>query len=105
MAFLDVYENPHPKSRLAIPFLVDLQADLLASLATRFVVPLYRADATKVAPIARLTPTVTFQGQALIAMVPEATGLLAPKLGVPVGRIPGARGDLVAALDLLVTGT
>lgn len=105
MAYLDVYPNPSPKTRPSIPYLLDLQSNLLSRLATRFVIPLYRADAAKVAPIGRLTPTLQFQGLDLVAMVPEATGLAAHRLGATVGNLPDARDAVVAALDLLVTGS
>jgi toxin CcdB len=36
----DVYPNPSPRMRAVYPYLVDVQSDLLSSLATRMVVPL-----------------------------------------------------------------
>src|SRR5450756_1568302 len=36
----DVYENPSPRMRDQYPYVVDIQSDLLSSLATRMVVPL-----------------------------------------------------------------
>ncbi len=42
MAQFDVYANPNPDSQQQIPYLVDIQADLLDHLATRVVAPLYR---------------------------------------------------------------
>lgn len=36
----DVHENPSPRMRDAYPYVVDVQSDLLSSLATRMVVPL-----------------------------------------------------------------
>ena len=36
----DVYPNPSPRMRHEYPYLVDIQSDLLSSLATRMVVPL-----------------------------------------------------------------
>lgn len=105
MAYLDVYANPSPKSRPAIPFLLDLQSNLLAGLATRFVIPLYRADAATVAAIGRLTPLLQFQDLDLVAMVPEAAGIATHRLGAAVGTLPDARDAVVAALDLLVTGS
>lgn len=40
MAQFDVYENPDPNSKATVPYLLDVQADLLNKLATRVVVPL-----------------------------------------------------------------
>ena len=50
MAFLEVHGNPNPASRDRIPFLLEIQADLLASLGTRVVVPLYRKEAAPRVP-------------------------------------------------------
>ncbi|MDP2901908.1 MAG: CcdB family protein [Methylovulum sp.] len=35
-----VYANPSPKTKRLIPYLLDIQNDLLASLATTVVIPL-----------------------------------------------------------------
>lgn len=40
MAQFDVYENPNPDTQKTVPYLLDVQADLLADLATHVVVPL-----------------------------------------------------------------
>ena len=55
MARFDVYENPNPETNKEIPYLLDVQSDLLDSLSTRVVVPLVDgASAGK--PIKYLTP-------------------------------------------------
>ena len=104
MAFLEVHANPNPDSRAAIPFLLDIQADLLSSLATRVVVPLYREAAAPRHPMARLTPLIEFQGQPYVAMVPELAGLARRHLGPTAGDLGLARSEIIAALDLLITG-
>ena len=45
MAQFDVYENTNPETRKTIPYLLDVQAELLDNLATRVVVPLVAASA------------------------------------------------------------
>ena len=40
MSQFDVYENPKTETNQVIPYLLDVQADLLDNLATRVVVPL-----------------------------------------------------------------
>lgn len=104
MAFLEVLPNPNPATRQVIPFLLDVQADLLASLATRVVVPLYRKEAVPRVLMARLTPEVTFQGQDLVAMFPELAGVARQSLGPAAGDLDAKRTEMVAALDLLFTG-
>jgi toxin CcdB len=105
MAFLDVHANPNPKSWQAIPYLLDVQADLLASLETRVVVPLYRQEAGTRQPIGRLTPVVPCLGRLHVAMVPELAGVARRDLGAAVGDLRAMRSELLAALDLLFTGS
>ena len=44
MAQFDVYLNPNSSTRRNIPYLLDVQADLLDAMATRVVVPLVLAE-------------------------------------------------------------
>jgi toxin CcdB len=104
MAVYPVYANPNPLTKVAIPFLLDVQAEVLSVLGTRLVVPLYRAEAAGVQALARLTPVVSFQGQALVAMVPELAGIPRRNLGPLSGDLASARGEILQAMDLLLTG-
>lgn len=104
MAFLEVHANSNPATRRAIPFLLDVQADLLSSLSTRVVVPLYRKDAAPARAIAHLTPLLEFQGKTYVAMVPELAGIARRALGPSAGDLTPARAEIIAALDLLFTG-
>ena len=104
MAALTIHANPDPKSRKAIPFLLDIQNDLLSSMETRVVVPLYLKGAVALHPISRLTPVVTFQNKTYIAMVPELAGVARRSLGTPAGDLFSKRAEIIAALDLLFTG-
>jgi len=102
MAAFSVHANSNPKTRPSIPFLLDVQSDLLSSLETRVVVPLYQMEAAQ--PIVRLTPVLGFQGQAYLAMVPELAGVSRRELGLPVGELSSSRPEVLAAIDLLLTG-
>jgi toxin CcdB len=104
MSAFTVFANPDSKSQKAIPFLLDIQNDLLSPLDTRVVVPLYLKGAASLSPISRLTPAITFQGKKLVAMVPELAGVAKKSLGAPVGDLSPHRAEIIAALDLLVTG-
>ena len=104
MAQFAVHPNGNPRTRAAIPYLLDVQADLLAPLATRVVVPLYRPEALGSSPMTRLTPTLRFQEQPLVAMVPELAGVPLKALGPAVGDLAGAGAELIQAMDLVLTG-
>ena len=104
MSAFTVFVNPDSKSQKAIPFLLDIQNDLLSPLDTRVVVPLYLKSAGSISPISRLTPVITFQGKKLIAMVPELAGVSKKSLGAAMGDLSAHRAEIISALDLLVTG-
>jgi toxin CcdB len=99
-----VHKNGNARTRADVPFLLDVQADVLSVLATRAVVPLYRAEALGSKPMAQLTPLLRFQGKALVAMVPELAGVPRQALGAAVGDLAVFRGEIIRALDLLLTG-
>ena len=104
MAQFAVHRNGDARTRKDVPFLLDVQADLLSVLATRVVVPLYRLGAAGPEPLARLTPVLRFQDETLVAMVPELAGVPRSALGPAVGDLAGARAEIIQAMDLLLTG-
>ncbi|WP_257310070.1 CcdB family protein [Geothrix fuzhouensis] len=104
MVSYSVFRNPNPGTNTAIPFLLDVQSEVLSMLGTRLVVPLYRTDAANVHTMSRLTPVVDFQGQPLVAIVPELAGIPRRELGAIAGDLLSSRGEILAAMDLLLTG-
>ena len=63
MAQFDVYRNPNPATRARIPYLVDVQSELLAPLATRVVVPLCKPVVLKGRLAERLNPVFQIEGR------------------------------------------
>lgn len=101
MAQFDVYKNPRGG---AYPFLLDVQADLLSSLATRIVVPLIAAKKYG-KPITRLHPTVKIGSVEYVLKFHDLVAIPASALGERVQSLANRRADLVAAIDLLFTGS
>ena len=99
-----VYRNKNPQSRTNIPFLLNIQNDLLSELNTRVVVPLFLHKALKTAPMTRLTPEISFEGKRLVLMTPQLAGIAIKDLGDAVGSLSDLRGSIIGALDLLLTG-
>jgi len=104
MAQGSVHENPNPRTKGDIPFLLDVQSDLFSTLSTRVVVPLYRAEVAGPQVMTRLTPVVAFQGRTLVAMVPELAGIPRRELGPVSGDLAASRTEILQAIDLLLTG-
>jgi toxin CcdB len=104
MAQFMVYRNKNPKSKGEIPYLLDVQSDLLGDLVTRVVIPLYQKKSTDIKPITRLTPEFEIEGRKLILMTPQLAGISIKDLGELVGDLKQSRPEILAALDLLITG-
>lgn len=104
MAQFDVYRNPEAATRSRIPYVVDLQSDLLADLPTRLVAPLRIGDdALRNAP-RRLCPTFDVLGTAVVMYPQQMAGLPAKILGRPVASLRDSRAVLVDAVDAVLSG-
>ena len=103
MAQWDVHRNPSTLTRDRIPYLLDLQADLLRSLQTRVVVPLYRPEAFG-PPARKLNPVLVIEGRPVIASFAEVAGVPLSALGERVEGVEQERAALIAALDCLLRG-
>ena len=103
MAQFDVYENPNPASRKTIPFLLDVQTDLLDTLTTRVVVPLV-ASAAIPKPGRHLNPAFSIGETGVIMSTSEIAGVSIKSLGKKICSIKEYRNEIVAALDFLITG-
>jgi len=104
MSQFTVHRNRNSKSATDIPYLLDVQSDLLKDLNTRVVIPLYHDPALKLKPIKKLTPIIQVAGVECIVMTPQLAGIPLKELGEPVASIENQRDEIIAALDLLITG-
>jgi toxin CcdB len=104
MAQFDVYRNPNVATRERLPFLLDVQSDLLDALATRIVVPLCRPEVLSGKPAERLNPALEVEGVTLLMLTPELAGIPRKALGQRVTNLAANRPTIVAALDLAFTG-
>jgi toxin CcdB len=104
MPQFSVHKNKNPKTRGSYPYLVDVQSDLLNDLGTRVVVPLIKRTASINKPIKNLMPVIRVDGQEFIMMVPQLAGIATSDLGAQVTSVAQHRGEVIAALDFLITG-
>jgi toxin CcdB len=85
------------------PLLVDVQADVLARLERRIVVPMVIRKKYNAKPITRLNPVVAIDGTDYVLLFQDLAAIPTSALGEPIGSLAGRRDDLIAALDLLFT--
>lgn len=103
MAQFTVYANPNPRSRERVPYLVDVQSDLIELLATRVVVPLVAVSAA--GPAAeRLNPVLEVMGQQVLLSTAEIAGVPRSALGEEVGSLAAERDRIIGAVDFLLCG-
>jgi len=104
MAQFDVYENRNPKTKRLMPFLLDVQSDLLSGLATTVVIPLCLATGAKPLAMARLTPQLNINNQDYLLLTPQLAGIARNGLGDAMINLAVYRDDIIGALDFLLTG-
>ena len=86
------------------PLVVDIQADVHGKLATRIVVPMVTC-ARYTQPATRLTPIMTVRDDDYVLLLPLMAAVPTASLGEIVGSLASQRATLIAALDLLITGS
>lgn len=104
MAQFDVYKNNDPRSQKWTPFLLDIQSDILANLATRVVVPLRLYSEEKKRLISKLHPLIEIGDTTYAAIVSELAAIPTAGMDSPVYSVQHARQLITEALDLIFTG-
>jgi toxin CcdB len=100
----DVFENPSPRMRDVYPYVVDVQSDLLSSLATRMVVPLAITSlAAKDLP-RRLCPVFKVKDKSMMLVSFEAAPLDKRLLKAEVTSIRDRSHEVIAAMDAVLSG-
>lgn len=103
MAQFDVFENSNEETNQAVPYLLDVQADLLDSLSTRVVIPLVSASTAGKA-IQHLNPEFVIEGVPVFMSTAELAGVPVWSMGKKAGSLKDQRHEIIAALDFLFTG-
>ena len=89
--------------RVGDTYLLDCQANTLSHLSTRAVAPLLPRD--QVPPeLGRLHPILTVEGQQLVLAAHLLTAIPVRDLGFRGGTLAGSQDEIMAALDMLLTG-
>lgn len=100
----DVYNNPSPRMRDPYPYVVDIQSDLLSSLATRMVVPLAAVTlATHDVP-RQLCPVILVRGKSLMLIPFEAAPLDKRLLKTKAASVKDHASQIIAAMDAVMSG-
>jgi toxin CcdB len=102
MAQFDVHYDRRSKQH---PLLLDIQTDWLAGLSTRLVVPLVPRERYGAKPIVkRLNPMLIIEHAEYVARFQDLAAVMKSQLGSVITSLRARRVELIAAVDLLVTG-
>lgn len=104
MAQFDVHVNPNAASAKSMPFLLDVQADLLDGLTTRVVVPLAKLNAIGNKPAEYLNPVFEIEGKKYAMLTPQMAGIPLKALGRKAGSLADHRSEIIRALDVVFSG-
>lgn len=104
MAQFDVYENPSQTSKNYYPYLVDIQNNYIAELATRIVIPLGVAKHFENEVMTKLQFKVQHDDLDLILMTPQISSIPRSQLKKPIGSLEHLRQEIIDALDFAISG-
>lgn len=102
MAQFTLYRNANRQTQGRYPFLLDIQSDFLNELKSRLVVPVIQLAEQKA--ITRLNPIFQWEQQQFLLVVQEMAAIPAKNLGAKVTELETLRSEILAAVDLLITG-
>ena len=106
MAQFDVYRNSGKYSKI-VPFMVDVQSDILSNFDTRVVIPLQSAEFVKsenIDVISRLNPILTVCDSEVILATQQMAAVHIRELGKKVDSLESKRLEIISALDVLTGG-
>ncbi|DAB28584.1 MAG: plasmid maintenance protein CcdB [Sulfurimonas sp. RIFOXYD12_FULL_33_39] len=100
MAQFDVYENKNSRTKEDIPYLLDIQNNMLKELSTRAVVPLV----LNMKPAKILNPKFEINGLNLTMSTAELAGVSMDNLGTCICSLEDKRDEIISAIDFMITG-
>lgn len=104
MARYDVFRNSGQHAE-TVPYLLDVQSDLLQGLDTRVVAPLRRRDHFPSSQIPdRLMPAFEIEGIACLMETPKLAAVPTRLLKTPVASLADHQNTITNALDFLFQG-
>ncbi|WP_294966157.1 CcdB family protein [Sulfurimonas sp.] len=100
MAQFDVYENQNPRTNEEIPYLLDIQNNILKNLQTRVVVPLV----LNMKPANILNQQFEINDLTVTMSTAELAGISLEHLGSLVCSVESKRDEIISAVDFMITG-
>jgi len=103
MAQFDVCLNPNPDSAPAVPYLLEVQSDLLEPVSTRVVAPLALLS-ERGEPAKYLNPVFEIEGVQVVMVTEQIAGIPKRALGEMLLTLEVQRDQVMDAIDFLFRG-
>ncbi|HOE43874.1 MAG TPA: CcdB family protein [Rhodoferax sp.] len=104
MAQHDVYPNPQIESRPFMPYVVDVQSNLIDCLSTRLMVPLSRVGARLPKLPVDLSPVLSVDGESLSLQPHLSAPVVTSSVRYPAMNLQRHASDIAAAIVSVVCG-
>ena len=104
MPHCSIHQNTNPNTKEFYPYLINIQSSFFDVLDTRLVVPLSSASNFNDHPIKDLNPVLNFNGVEYVVLTQQMAAIRSKNLGKQVGDASAIRKEMLAAIDLLITG-
>jgi toxin CcdB len=104
MAQFTVYQNKNSATKKTVPFLLDIQSDLLQDLKTTVVIPLYFFESSQHMLLTKLTPVLTIDNKDYLALTTQLAGISRKELGKTVALLDSYRIAIIDAIDFMLQG-
>lgn len=99
MARFDIYSNPG-KNQKSIPFLIDVQSNVISGLASRLVIPLRPLSSfARMSLPEELFPMIVVNGTRYVLDTPQLGAIPSRELTSKIASAKGQQADIQAALD------
>ena len=104
MAQFDLYKNNDKDTSKTYPYFVDVQNELLDTLNSRVVVPLTPTTLIESKAAANLCPVIHIDEGDFTFLTHQMSSVPNTLLTVPVTNLAAFRGQIINAIDFLITG-
>ena len=99
-----LYKNENKRSKMAYPYFVSVQSDLLDDLNSRIVIPLSDAETLDNINAKKLCPIIKIDEERFVLLTHQMTSVPITALKKEVASLEHYRYDILGAIDLLLTG-
>jgi len=104
MAQFSLYKNEDRSSNQAYPYFIDVQNNLLSDLNSRLVIPLSSHDALNKTDAKRLCPVIHLDEGEFVLLTHQMTSVPKSILKTKIASLENFRYEILAAIDMLISG-